>query len=239
MKKKLLLLSALTTFAFALSGCDSKDSNTSAVDNSEPATTAEATTEATTEAQDISEQLVDAERGTVENGVYTNDVFKISFPIQDDWYVCSDAEIAQLIGFTADSIDETGVMTAEQFEAATSGTIYDLVFYFSDMQSNVNIVLSNLDMLGMYATLPTEKYAELTVSQLQNITTPKYTFGDITSETYGGSEYTCLPAETDQGYNQKILMKKENGYMVVITLTYFPELESEMQTFLDSFTEVQ
>mgnify|MGYP003314378875 CR=1 FL=1 len=67
---------------------------------------------------------------------------------------------------------------------------------------------------------------------------PKYTADEPTTETYGGDEYACLNVTTDQGYSQKMLMKKENGYMVMITLTYFPELESDMQSFLDSFTEV-
>ncbi|MBE5952547.1 MAG: hypothetical protein E7257_00135 [Lachnospiraceae bacterium] len=129
-------------------------------------------------------------------------------------------------------------MTVEQFEAATAGTVYDCVFYFSDGQSNANITFSSLDRLGMYATLPAEDYAELSITQLESMSTPKYTFGDTTTETYGGEEYVCITAETDQGYNQKMIMKKENGYMVMITLTYFPELESDMQAFLDSFIEV-
>ena len=235
MKKKLLLLSTIATLAFALCACDSKDSGES---KSEPTTT-EATTEATTENPNISEQVMEPTRGAVENGVYTNESIKVSFPIQDNWYVCSDAEVAQIIGYTTDNIEENTNLTVEQFEAATAGTVYDIVFYFSDMQSNVNITFMSLDRTGQYATLPVDDYAELSVTQLQAMTGVNYTIGDLTHETYGGDEYVCINAETDQGYNQKMLLKKENGQMVCITLTFLPELEAETQTFLDSFTEVQ
>ncbi|MBQ9936273.1 MAG: hypothetical protein IJO70_10540 [Lachnospiraceae bacterium] len=50
----LLLLSTIATLAFAICGCDSKDSGES---KSEP-TSEEATTDATTEAQDVSEQYM-------------------------------------------------------------------------------------------------------------------------------------------------------------------------------------
>jgi len=235
MKKKLLLLSTIAAFALSLCGCDSKDDSK---DDTKETVTTEATTEATTESGDISEQTEDAERGSVANGVFTNDVFKISFPVSDDWYICSDAEIAEIIGFTTENVEENTSLTVEQFEAATAGTVYDCVFYFSDMQSNCNITYTSLDRLGMYSTLPVMDYAEVSATQLESMSAPKYTADEPTTETYGGDEYACLSVATDQGYNQKMLMKKENGYMVMITLTYFPELESEMQSFLDSFTEV-
>ena len=106
------------------------------------------------------------------------------------------------------------------------------------MQSNCNITYTSLDRLGMYSTLPVMDYAEVSATQLESMASPKYTADEPTTETYGGDEYACLNVTTDQGYSQKMLMKKENGYMVMITLTYFPELESEMQSYLDSFTEV-
>ncbi|MBE5932374.1 MAG: hypothetical protein E7263_03000 [Lachnospiraceae bacterium] len=241
MKKTILLLSTLAALSLALYGCDSKEKATTEKDIVEDAiedVELPTTSEETTEAEDISEQTVDAERGVVENNTFTNKVFKVSFPINEDWYVCSDKEIAEIIGLTSDTIEESGSMTIEQFEAATAGTVYDCVFYFSDMQSNTNITFTSLDKLAMYATRPVEDYAELTMTQLESMSSPSYTFEDMTHETYGGCEYVCINANTDMGYQQKMLMRKENGYMVCITLTYFPELESEMQSFLDSFTEV-
>lgn len=235
MKKKLLLLSTIATLAFAICGCDSKDSGEI---KSEP-TSEEATTEATTEAQDVSEQYMEPIRGAVTDGVYTNESIKVSFPIQDNWYVCSDAEIAQIVGISASEVSDNTNMTVEQFEAATAGTVYDIVFYFSDMQSNVNITFTDLSKLGQFATLPVDKYAELSLSQLESMTGVDYTFDETTHETYGGAEYVCINAHTNQGYDQRILMKKENGQMVCITLTYISELEGETQEFLNSFTEVQ
>lgn len=238
MKKHFLLLSTITTLAFAICGCDSNSSDNSNTDKSEPTTT-EATTEVTTENPHISEQYMEPTRGTVENGVYTNESIKISFPIQEDWHVCSDEEVAEIIGYTTENIEETTKISVEQFEEATAGTVYDIVFYTSDIESNVNIVFMDLDKTGKYATLPVDDYAELSASQLKSMSNVNYTIGEINHETYGGDDYVCINAETDQGYNQKLLIKKENGQMVCITLTFLPESESEMQSFLDSFTEVQ
>lgn len=247
MRKKLLLLSAIATFALALCGCDS-DKNDS---NSEPTTTTEATieetteatteatTEEATEAEDISEQVDDAVRGEVVDGVFTNEVFKISFPIDDSWYVCTDEEIAQILGLTADSLDDSGDITAEQFEAATSGTIYDIVFYLSDYQSNVNVTYVNLSGMGLYAAAPATTYAEASIESLETMTSVAYTCSDVTTVTYGGQEWARFDATTDQGYDQTMIMRKENGYMVCVTLTYFPDHAEEAETYLNSFIEVQ
>lgn len=235
MKKKILLLSALATFAFAFSGCGSKETEKTTTVNA----TTETTTEATVDNSNISEQYMEPTRGTIENGVYTNESIRVSFPTQDDWYICSDEEVAEIIGFTTDNVDETTNLTVEQFEAAAAGSVYDIVLYFSDMQSNLNLAFTSLDRIGQYATLPVDDYAKLTVSQLEAMTGTKYTIGDLTHETYGGDEYVCINATTDQGYNQKMLLKKENGQMVIVTLTFLPGQESDMQTFLDSFIEVK
>ncbi len=234
MKKKLLLLSAIATFTFALSGCDSKPTDNFTTELPE----AVVSTNVYIETQDVSEQYMEPIRGTVTDNVYANESIKVSFPINEDMYVCSDEEIATIVGFATESSEEMSTLTVEQFEAATAGTVYDMIIFFSDMQSNVNITFMSLDRLGNYATMPVDSYATLTIKQLEAISTVNYTFGEITHETYGGVDYCVFDVYTDLGYNQKILIKKENGLMVCITLTYYPELENEMNAFLDSFIEM-
>jgi len=249
MKKKLLLLSTIATFAFALCGCDSKGSDNKASDKKESnttteatveeATTEEATTEEAAEEQEISEKVAEATRGTVTDGVFTNDVFKVSFPVEDDWYICNDEEIATIIGLTEDLLDENSNLTAAQIEASTMGTIYDIVFYFADMQSNVNVAYINLDNLGDYKTLPATTYAKLTATQLESMGVNGYECSDVTTETFGNKEWARLDASTDQGFDQTMIIRKENGYMVTITVTYFPEYAENAQAFLNSLTEVK
>ena len=44
------------------------------------------------------------ERGTVENGIYKNSAFGISFSADESWYYFTDSEIAETIGFTVEEL---------------------------------------------------------------------------------------------------------------------------------------
>lgn len=264
MKKKLVLLAAIATLSLSLFGCESREEKErreqyeqylenmerfeESMENMEEnheyiesilGSTTESVEDSSDSTDDGSVNTVPAERGEVVDGVFTNQVFKLSFPVEDSWYVCNDKEIAQILGITSDSLDNSGDLTPEQFEEITAGTIYDVVFYFDDMQSNVNIGYINMTNIGPYATLPAEDYAALTKNQLENMSATEYTIGDVLTETYGGKEWAGFEASTNKGFDQKMIMRKENGYMIVITATYFPEDADMAQAFFDSFTEVE
>ena len=48
------------------------------------------------------EKVFVPERGAVENGVYKNSAFGISFEAEPDWYYLTDSEIAQTMGIAAE-----------------------------------------------------------------------------------------------------------------------------------------
>ncbi len=264
MKKRLLFLAAVATLSLGLCGCESREEKEQrekyeqyqenleqiqeSMDNMEEnheylesilGNTTESSSDEADEAVDGSVSTVPAERGQVVDGVFTNEVFKLSFPVEDSWYVCNDQEIAQILGITSTSLENNEDLTPEMFEEITSGTIYDVIFYFDDMQSNVNIGYINMENIGPYASLPDTDYAELTKNQLESMSATQYTISDIMTETYGGKEWAGFEASTDKGFDQKMVMRKENGYMIVITATYFPEDADMAQAFFDSFIEIQ
>lgn len=240
MKKKFIALLAVAAMSIAFVGCGDSEKSTT-----------KATTETTTEATDDTTDTADAsdndtsadiqvERGVIDSGVFTNRLMKVSFPITEDMTVYTDEQVLSIMGMSQDLLtDENGVFTAEQYEDAMSGTIYDIMFAFPDGRSNVSVAYSNLNKNGMAPDISTDVYAAACVSQLEQMTSPKYDIAETTTETYGGLEYTCINAGTDQGFSQKMLMRREGNYMILITLTCLDSTPELATDFLNSFIPVQ
>ena len=246
MRKKLIALLAAAVMTVSFAGCGDKKEDTTA-------TTTEATTEATdTEATDTeatgSEPVegstevdipeLTAERGTIENGVFTNNAFKISFPIADDYTVLTDEQIAESMSLGAEMVAENGTISAEAYEEATNGSIYDLMFTFADGQSNVSVTYINMAAMGA-SGYTAEAYADALKTQLETMTSPVYTVEEPTNETYGGQEYVCISAATNQGASQKALLRTAGDYMIMITITYLDSTPELVTDFLNSFTVVE
>lgn len=262
MKKKFFAIFAITAISMAFIGCGNSEKSTTTeattelttdVDVEEDTTegTIEDTTEDTTEGttEDTTENISDASnsdkkattasRGTIEDGVYTNETFKVSFPISDDMTVFTDEEVLSILGVGQDIMSSNGMYTAEQIENALNGTIYDIMFAFPDGQSNVSVSYINLNQNGMTTNLSLDVYVDATMSQLEQMTSPKYTSLEKTTETYSGIEYTCINTKTDMGYSQKMAARFEGNYIVQITITYLDDSPELATDFLNSLLPVE
>lgn len=232
MKKKSLLLTAIFILSTSLWGCSSDKENTTV-------SVVPPSIEEITPDYDLDIDLP-ADRGYIKDGIYTNVVFEVSFPVQDDWFICTDAQALQFLGLSTEGVDGDDIITASDYEERGAGTIYDLIFYLSDQQSNVMVTYVNSDTLPNFDDISLDEYAEGIETYLLSAQTGiNYTINDRTVEYYGGHEYTCINVSTDIDFEQKMLLRKSNGYMISITLTYFPETEAEIQAYLDSFIEVE
>lgn len=239
MKKKFLAILTIAAMTLSFTACGDSDKKT---------TEEKTTTESTSGGQDLQHSIeldgniltpdendgidITATRGTVENNAFTNETFKISFPTTDTMRFLSDKEIADLIGLTTEHLTENEKFSAEQLETATNGTIYDAYVYLDELGSNVSITYR----LTPYTE---QQYAESTIQELTSLTSPKYTIDPITTAKYGGQTYTVISANTDMGFNQKLLFRREGKYLITITLTIVEGQEALGEDFLNSLTEVQ
>ncbi len=232
MKKKFLLLSTIFVLSTSLWGCSSEKED-------DTVTVVPPSIEDTYQNYDLDIELP-ADRGYINDGIFTNAVFELSFPVQDDWLVCTDLQALQILDLSTDGVGENDIISASNYEERGAGSIYDIVFYFSDQQSNVIVSYINSNTLPGFDDMTLDEYAEGIETYLLSAQGgASYTINDRTVETYGGREYTCINVSTNIGFEQKMLLRKCNGYMITVTLTYFPETEAEMQAYLDSFIEVE
>lgn len=230
MKKKFLVLLTATMMTMSLVACGSEKESTTEAVTTEATTTESAqdvtddsasendVTDETTEAN--AEEEITAERGTIENNVYTNKTFDISFEIGSDCTLYTDEQITQLLGIGQNVLESNGLYSANQMEQAMNGTFYDVWFAYSDGKSNTYVAYENMKTTGTYGIYDANAYAEALKRQFSSITTYTYTFDPNTVETLGGYEYVCLNCKTDQGLDQKVLLRQVANYMVCITISY-------------------
>ena len=82
------------------------------------------------------EEFVPA-RGTVENGIYKNSAFGVSFSAEEDWYFLSDSEIAQTMGIAAEEMFGEGT-------EVEPGNIYDMYCVDMETKATVSFLITSL-----------------------------------------------------------------------------------------------
>lgn len=141
MKKLIALLLALVmVLAMTACGGEKKDEGGKGEKNTKPITgaTAEPTVTPTTEA---TEPAGDVDMlGAVEGNTYINEFIGISFAAADGWVFADNAQLAQMLGFSADALKP------ENFQRTIDSAGVAMVMYAAsaDGLTTVNIVLEDL-----------------------------------------------------------------------------------------------
>ncbi len=224
MKKKIITLLLASALSLGLFACGKENTKSNI----------ETTTQSTTEERD--DGTFQAERGSVENNLYKNNQFDISFSIDEDCEILTDQKIAETLGY-ADKISTamTGNLTADTLENAFYGTFYDVWFVYPDQQTNVYIAYENMKKTGTYGSLTAADYAKMLKESLSKNTSVYYTFSDDTHVSYCGYEYICLNSKLNDGAGlQKMLIRQVGNYMMCITVSYSPSNTEICSEFLDS-----
>lgn len=176
-------------------------------------------------------------RGVIENGMYTNSSIKLSFPVSDDMMVFTDEQIAQAAGISMDAMSETGVVTPEQMELATEGTVYDAMILFPDMESNLIICCENMDITGNGLRFSAEQYSKIVDVQSKQLY-DDYEVIDSQTVELGGLEYIRKEISF-QGQKQVFLIRQVENYMVAMILTVSSEGEQLADDFMNSIVAVE
>lgn len=256
MKKKLLVLVMMTTLAAStiLTSCggsskpaasasaestQAESEQTESVSESEPEATPEATEEPEATPEATSEAAsIEATRGVVENGVFTNSTFGISFPVSSDMVAYTDEQIAQMLGMGSDVVAENGLYSAEQMEQAMQGSIYDAMFVMADGSSNVSIVYENMDVTANGIYYNEDQYLQVVGSQLSQMSSPAYTVGEPSKITLGGKEYARVDMTTDAGYSQTYCVRAQDNYMTAFIYTCMNGSEASRDAFFASVAAI-
>ena len=232
MKKWIALLLALVLLS--MTACGAQAATETAVESAGEAPAAEEAAEAPA-AQEEAEVSAEDALGTKVDNVYASGMLGIRADFGDDWTILSDEEVAQVMGYTADSISDKDL--AELLR--NSGSTCDLYAMANDQSGdNVNIQLEDLGIIYGIA-LNEQKYAELAAPQLEKafgqmgvsnikIETGTYSFAgkdrvslQITGETNGMTIY------------ERMVLIKSGKYMA--TITAFSLQESSIDTVLNRF----
>ena len=165
---------------------------------------------------------VTPERGSVENGIYKNSAFGVSFNADEDWYFLSDAEIAQAIGVAAEEIYGEGTKIEGE-------NVYDA--YCVDLDTNATVSI-NYENLGTVGTLTdANEYLETVMTQLISTGADSGVVDAIISNIkISEIQVPCLSIELDYSGTriyEKVIVKQIGSWMATITLASLSETEIE------------
>ncbi|MEZ4628967.1 MAG: hypothetical protein R2912_13095 [Eubacteriales bacterium] len=156
---------------------------------------------------------------------YRNDYFKYTCELPDDWYVLNQEEIAQLLGYTVDTLGESdaGEIIQDSFESGESKM--DFYAVAGDGLQNINIVLGELKVLEML--LPMQQLLDAStktlVSGLENMGATNVTTSTKTID-FLGEERTALLVTGDYmgtTIYETIVVMRDGMYNSSVTMTSF------------------
>jgi len=198
--------------------------------------------EAGNEAEDKNEEeeeIIEATRGTVEDGMFVNETFGLAFAITDDMTVFSDEQMFEALGIGSDIMTEDGVATAEQIEQALQGTMYDIMIMFSDNTSNVSVTYDNMDITCKGIHFDEEQYGQMLINMLGQMSSVQYEVVSEDTVELAGKEYYRLKLSADYGgaiLEQTYLCRRQDNYMVGIIISGQEGSPFE-EEFLNSFVD--
>ena len=162
---------------------------------------------------------------------YRNDYFKYTCVLPDDWYVLNTDEIAQMLGYTVDTLGESdaGEIIQDTFESGESKM--DFYAIAGDGLQNINIVLGELKVLEML--LPMQQLldasANTLVSGLENMGATNVTTSTKTIDFLGEERIALLVQGDYMGTTlyETIFVMRDGMYNSSITMTSFSQDGSE------------
>jgi len=156
---------------------------------------------------------------------YRNDYFKYTCVLPDDWYVLNTDEIAQVLGYTVDSLGEgdAGDIIQDTFESGESKM--DFYAFTDGGAQSINIVLGKLKVLEML--LPEQQLLDastkLLVSGLEDMGATNIATSTKKVDFLGEERLVLLVQGDYMGGTlfETIVVMRDGMYMSSITMTSF------------------
>ncbi len=244
MKKIIVLLTVLALMLSLFVGCGSKEEEPigGSVSANTPAPTAQPEPEDKPEPEDnpgkepaeepAEEETFDT--GVIIGGTYSNEFLGINCNLDSNWIFFDEAQMAQINGLTAESIDDEGIKT----QLEESGVIYDLYAMTIDGGGTINIALEDLGLI--YGSILSEDgYADIAIKQLPEAL-ESTGMSDVSCEKvtveFCGEEHTAINVTgTMEGLElyETLVCIKSGKYMACITICTVGE--NRIDELLDCF----
>ena len=171
---------------------------------------------------------VTPERGTLENGFYSNEAFGVSFETPEDWYFLTYEEIAQTMGSTAEQLYGENVLEDMDY-------IYDLYCVDMETGTTVSVNYENLGTIGQFTE--TNQYLETVLAQLLSSSNPGITATELSVIKIDGTAVPCLNITLEasgQTIYESIIVKKIGTWIGTVTLATLDE--AEIKTLAESIS---
>ena len=159
-------------------------------------------------------------RGTVENGIYKNEAFGVTFSAGENWYFLTDSEIAVSMGVAAEEIYGEGA-------EIVGDHIYDVYCVENTTGGTVSI---NYEDLGTIGGMTDANYYLETVmtTLLSSGAKDGVVDSSITNIKIGEYEVPCLDIVLEYAGTtiyQKVIVKQSGSWMATATLASLSEDE--------------
>ncbi len=237
MKKKILVLAIAAAMALSLSACtNTKDvedainggnNNVSTQDNNNSNNnnkddSSNKTEEEKTEPEKTDEE-VSFKHGTNNDSGYKSDIFNIEIAYGDGWTYYTDEDLAG-----QNSIDD---MSDENLNKALNekAVVYEMMALLPS-NSNINIVVENLNVTNRGESLTGEEYLNLAFPNLKSSIEASYeeASAEISTTTLCGKEIPCVKVNISSGgvtANEVLVAVPGGNYMATITITFVDEAD--------------
>ncbi len=171
------------------------------------------------ETEPETEEIVPA-RGTVENGIYKNEAFGVTFSAGENWYFLTDDEIALSMGVAAEEVYGEGTEIAGDH-------IYDVYCVENTTGGTVSI---NYEDLGTIGGMTDANYYLETVmtTLLSSGAKDGVVDSSITNIEISGYKVPCLNIVLEYSGTtiyQKVIVKQSGSWMATATLASLSEEE--------------
>ncbi len=175
-------------------------------------------------------------RGIIENQIYSNKYFDISFPITENFVVLDDIQVATAYELNTEEFLSGRETPVGVFEQQNSGSCVDLVFYLPDGKSYCVITFINPNYTNL-STSPSALEIILSANENAMLNDPVVPCDTVTRTqvTYGNHEYECLSGECKKAEVSHHFFARQNGnkYMT-FSIIYYNESKSYVDELLDS-----
>ena len=159
-------------------------------------------------------------RGTVENGIYKNEAFGVTFSAGENWYFLTDSEIAVSMGVAAEEIYGEGT-------EIVGDHIYDVYCVENTTGGTVSINYEDLGTIG--GMTDANYYLETVMTNLiANGADSGIVDAIISNVTLGEKEVPCLHIVFEFGGSkiyQKLIVSQTGTWMSTVTVASLSEEE--------------
>lgn len=177
------------------------------------------------------------ERGVWTENVYSNGYLGLQFTLPEGFVAASDEEIANMMELGTDILENENI-SDWQMKIAMLKSIYDMMASSPATGSSVLVMLENLSLTVGGSAMTEADYADFLAAQLAQtqVAGQTYAAGEAYEDNLDGERYYVQPMVLGDGLvNQNYYLRRIDGYMLIIMLSYATGMYEEGAAMKSAF----